>query len=283
MQVRKIEKVYPAKATVEGAGVRLRRGFGYFEVPKFDPFLLFDDFSSENEDDYLAGFPEHPHRGIETVTYILRGEVQHHDSIGNHGSIKGGDIQWMTAGSGIVHEEMPQHSDEGLQGFQLWVNLPQKDKMMQPRYQEIKNNEVPIVQHENIEVRVIAGKYQDHKGPVRDLMVSPTYLDITLAPDASFAFETPYNHNFFVYAVGGSLTVGDAIKQRVVQHGVALTGKGEVFTCTSEKDGARFLLIGGKPIGEPVAWRGPIVMNTEDELEVAFAEYRTGTFIKNKD
>jgi hypothetical protein len=283
MQARKIERVYPAKATMEGAGVRLHRGFGYFEVPKFDPFLLFDDFSSVNENDYLAGFPEHPHRGIETVTYILKGEVRHKDSIGNEGSIKNGEIQWMTAGSGIVHEEMPQHSDEGLQGFQLWVNLPKKDKMMHPRYQEIKADEIPVVEHGNSKVRVIAGKYQDHKGPVKDLMVAPTYLDVTLAANTPFVFETPFEHNFFLYVIESSLSVGNEIKQRVVLHDIAHTERGEVFTCTSEKEGARFLLVGGKPIGEPVAWRGPIVMNTDDELEVAFAEYRTGTFIKDVD
>ena len=282
MSVRKIEKIYPVKETMEGAGVRLKRGFGYFETPKFDPFLLFDDFSSEDENDYLLGFPMHPHRGIETVTYILKGKVNHRDSLGNAGSITKGDIQWMTAGSGIIHEEMPQRSEEGLQGFQLWVNLPKEHKMMNPRYQDIKGEDVKVVKEGAMEVKVVAGEYGGEKGPVKDLMVSSTYLDITLLKEMSFEFPTPSEHNFFIYVIEGSLGVGEDIKQRAVENNIALLEKGDSFKCNSEKDGVRFLLIGGKPIGEPVAWRGPIVMNTEDELEVAFAEYQNGTFIKIK-
>lgn len=281
MQTRKIEKVYPAKPTMEGAGVRLKRGFGYFEVPEFDPFLLFDDFSSEIEEDYIAGFPQHPHRGIETVTYILEGEVRHKDSLGNHGSIKGGDVQWMTAGSGIVHEEMPQRHEEGIQGFQLWVNLPKEHKMMHPRYQEIKNSEIPVIKEGNTQVRVIAGHYKETQGPVKDLMVSPTYLDVTLDPETTFEFPTPQGHNFFVYVFAGRLMVRDDRSEHWVgEHDIGLLTNGSMFTCISGKNGVRFLLIGGKPIGEEVAWRGPIVMNTEDELDVAFAEFQTGTFVK---
>ena len=282
MNVRKIERIFPAKATLEGAGVHLKRGFGYFEVPKFDPFLLFDDFTSEEGDDsYTVGFPMHPHRGIETVTYILHGEVQHKDSMGNHGSIKDGDVQWMTAGSGIVHEEMPQKHERGIKGFQLWVNLPKKDKMMNPRYQEIKSPEIRIVKEENKMIKVIAGRYKEAQGPVKDLMVSPTYLDITLKPNTEFSYETEEDLNFFVYGVEGSLVQKEEGNESWIHESdIALLSKGTQFSCQAGKDGARFLLIGGRPIDEPVAWQGPIVMNTDEELEVAFAEYRTGTFVK---
>lgn len=282
MSTRKIEKIFRAKPTVEGAGVRLKRGFGYFEVPKFDPFLLFDDFTSEvGDDSYTLGFPMHPHRGIETVTYILDGEVQHKDSLGNHGSITKGDIQWMTAGSGIIHEEMPQKHPKGIKGFQLWVNLPQEHKLMSPRYQEIKGDDIPKVEEEGVTVKVIAGAYGNTLGPVKDLMVSPTYLDITLGERGPFKYETKEEDVFFIYVFEGRIALRDDRSEQWVGEGdIGLLTPGKKFECTGGKDGVRFLLIGGKPIGEAVAWRGPIVMNTDDELEVAFAEVQNGTFVK---
>jgi redox-sensitive bicupin YhaK (pirin superfamily) len=253
--MRKIEKVFRTVPMIEGAGVRLHRGFGYQETQFFDPFLLFDDFSNTDADAYRAGFPVHPHRGIETVTYILKGEVHHKDSLENEGSIKEGEIQWMTAGSGIVHEEMPVVHDEGIQGFQLWVNLPSTHKMMSPRYQEIKSGEIPMVREEGIEVRVIAGQYKDAKGPVQDLMVSPTYLDVTLGERTPFRYLTPHEENFFIYVFEGRLAIRDDRTE-------SWLGKGEIglltndfeFTCSGGKDGVRFLLIGGKPLNEPIAW-----------------------------
>lgn len=281
MSKRTVEKIFGAKEALEGAGVRLMRGFGYHEAPQFDPFLLFDDFSNTDAEAYRAGFPTHPHRGIETVTYILSGEVRHKDSLGNAGSIRDGEIQWMTAGSGIIHEEMPAVHDGGIRGFQLWVNLPSKDKMMHPRYQEIKAPQIPIVKEDGVDVRVIAGMYKDTKGPVQDLMVSPTYLDVTLAPHTSFAFPTDAPDNYFVYVCEGSLVLREGQNETWVNmHDVGLLTKGDSFFCEAGKDAARFLVVGGTPLKEPIAWYGPIVMNTEEELKTALEELRAGTFIK---
>lgn len=282
MNPRKIEKIYPAKPTREGAGVHLMRGFGYFELPVFDPFLMFDDFSNTEEVKYHAGFPEHPHRGMETVTYILKGEVQHRDSLGNEGSIRAGDVQWMTAGSGIVHEEMPRAHKDGIQGFQLWVNLPQEHKMMAPRYQEIKNTEIPVVREDDTEIRVVAGVYKDAEGPVKDLVVTPTYLDVTLEPNTAFTFPTPEGQTFFVYVFEGRIMQRDDRSEHWIgEHDVALLTDGESFSCTTMKTAARFLLIGGKPIEEPIAWSGPIVMNTDEEVAAALSEYRSGSFVRD--
>jgi len=280
--MRKTEKLYRTIPTIEGAGVHLKRGFSGPELAKrFDPFLLFDDFSNTESNAYHAGFPHHPHRGMETVTYILKGEVQHKDSMGNVGSISAGDIQWMTAGSGIVHEEMPIVHDGGIRGFQLWVNLPQKDKMMVPRYQEIKSGQIPVIQEEGKEIRVIAGEYKGTKGPVQDLMVAPTYFDIKLGERTPFSFQTNRDDTFFVYVFEGRLAIRDDRTESWIGEGdIGLLTNDFEFVCNGGKDGARFLLIGGKPLREPIAWHGPIVMNTQEEILVALQDLEQGTFIK---
>jgi hypothetical protein len=266
---------------MEGAGVHLNRGFSNREAEQFDPFLLFDDFSNSDEDAYKKGFPLHPHRGIETVTYILKGEVHHKDSMGNEGSIDAGDVQWMTSGSGILHEEMPVVHDEGIQGFQLWVNLPKKDKMMPPRYQEIKAKDIPVVSEEGREVKVIAGEYKGIKGPVQDLMVAPTYLDVKVDAYIPFTTKTLREDVCFVYVIEGRLAFRDDRTEVWVGEGeIGLLTKDSELMCNGGKDGARFLLVGGTPLNEPIAWSGPIVMNTEAEIKTAMAELQNGTFIK---
>jgi redox-sensitive bicupin YhaK (pirin superfamily) len=279
--MRKIQKVFRTTPAVEGAGVHLKRGFSNREAEQFDPFLMFDDFSNTEAAAYAAGFPAHPHRGMETVTYILEGEVHHKDSMGSEGSIRAGDVQWMTAGSGIIHEEMPIVHEEGIRGFQLWVNLPSVHKMMAPRYQEIKSSEIPVVQEEGVEVRVIAGVYKETTGPVQDLMVSPTYLDVKLGERVPFTFPTNRDDTFFIYVFAGRLALRDDRTESWLGEGdIGLLTNDFQLTCNGGKDGARFLLIGGKPLKEPVAWHGPIVMNTEEELKTALEDLNRGTFIK---
>lgn len=278
---RSIEKVFTLKPTIEGAGVRLRRGFGFFEVPQFDPFLLFDDFSGEHEEDYEAGFPWHPHRGIETVTYMLKGSVAHKDSIGNEGVIEAGDLQWMSAGSGIVHQEMPQVNPEGIMGFQLWVNLPARHKMSRPAYQEIKAAQVPMVTHEGVKVKVIAGVFNETKGPVADIAGSPLYLDIELDAESVFSVPIPVSQNAFVYTFEGDLVWSAGESEQWLRKGaIALLSSGDVLRVSAGREGARFLLVAGEPLKEPVAWRGPVVMNTDEEIAQAWHELETGTFIK---
>lgn len=279
---KQLVEVLRARPTLEGAGVRLHRGFANAELPRFDPFLLFDDFSSPNPADYLSGFPMHPHRGIETVTYVLDGEVAHRDSLGNAGAIRSGDIQWMSAGSGIIHEEMPQGGG-GLLGFQLWVNLPKKNKMTQPRYQEIKKNIIPVISfHEHAEVRVIAGGVGLTKGPVEDIMADPLYIDVTLPRESDFNFPIPEGYTTFIYVVSGALA-DDPQKTVTHERGTILlfTHKGDGVSVRAGSSGARFLLVAGKPLHEPIAWHGPIVMNTEVELQTAFDELERGEFIKH--
>jgi redox-sensitive bicupin YhaK (pirin superfamily) len=277
-QFRTIREVYEAKAAIEGAGVHLHRGFGYPELPKFDPFLLFDDFSSENPADYLPGFPRHPHRGIETVTYILGGEVRHKDSTGTSGTITKGDVQWMTAGSGIMHEEMPQ-GERGLKGFQLWVNLPKKHKMMNPRYQEVKSKEIPEISYgKNSVIRVIAGNMQDVKAPVDDIIAEPIYLDIKVNDSEELNLPVFQSHNAFLYVFEGSINVSG---KRINEGHVALLNRdGKDLNVKVGSSGSRFLLAAGKPLGEPIAWYGPIVMNTRDELETAVFDLQTNNFVK---
>ncbi len=280
---RKIEKILKSKPTLEGAGVHLKRAFGYFEVPLLDPFLLLDDFHSDNPDDYLAGFPWHPHRGIETVTYMLEGRVEHGDSMGNKGVIFPGDIQWMTAGSGIIHQEMPKGDNGHMWGFQLWVNLPSRHKMMEPRYREVKKEQIPEVSiGENVKIRVISGEIENTKGPVRDIVVDPEYLDVTIAPGAEFEHSIKKGYRGFAYVTEGS-GYFDPDKRKLidVEH-LVIFKDGESVKITSGDKSLRFLLVSGKPLGEPVAWYGPIVMNTQEELDIAFEEYRKGTFIKHK-
>ena len=279
--VREPVSIFSSIPVMEGAGVRLKRAFGHAEAPKLDPFLLLDDIHSGNPADYTAGFPWHPHRGIETVTYVLHGDVEHGDSIGNRGSIKDGDVQWMTAGSGIVHQEMPQPISGQMRGLQLWVNLPASMKMMDPRYRDIKADTIPVVTQEaGNRVRVVAGSYQGVSGPMKDLVQSPVYLDITLAPGTRFSHSFEPDHTVFAYTLDGTGNFSPNGRKPVRDENVILYGPGDVVEITAGKSGLRFLLISGQPIGEQVAWRGPIVMNTEEELSQAFQEYRDGTFIK---
>jgi redox-sensitive bicupin YhaK (pirin superfamily) len=280
--VRKVDYTAGSVPTMEGAGVRLKRAVGYSQVPRFDPFLLLDDFHSDNPEDYLAGFPWHPHRGIETVTYVLHGNVEHGDSIGNSGAITDGDVQWMTAGSGIVHQEMPQKTTGDMRGLQLWVNLPSGKKMMEPRYRDIKKDTIPVVQtRDDIVVRVIAGSFGHTRGPVQDLVQDPSYLDVSMPPGRTFIHHVPPTHTVFTYVLDGEGLFEPGINDKIGEETVVLYGKGDHVQIESENRSLRFLMISGEPIGEPVAWRGPIVMNTQEELDEAFRELRNGTFIKN--
>lgn len=279
MSARTIKKTFRVKPTVEGAGVHLHRAFGQGEVPQFDPFLMLDDFSSKNPADYIAGFPWHPHRGIETVTYMLEGEVRHQDSMGNAGVVGPGAVQWMTAGSGIVHQEMPNPERVPLTGFQLWVNLPKINKMMPPRYQDILPPQIPNVDHDGAHVKIIAGSWQGATGPVSDLMVSPMYLDVTLDANKKFLCEFSDTDTAFVYVFDGTAGIASPLQQ--ISAGMAvLLSNGVSIEIFAPNGPTRFLVIAGKPIGEPVAWHGPVVMNTEEELQQAFAELDAGTFVK---
>ena len=296
---RKIKKVLKSKPTIEGAGVHLRRAFGFSEVPMFDPFLMLDDFRSDNPSHYLRGFPWHPHRGIETITYVIDGTVEHGDSMGNKGVIAAGDLQWMTAGSGIIHQEMPKGDQSGLMGgFQLWANLPAARKMMAPRYRDVKSLQIPeVALNGGVRIRVICGKAGDVEGPVRDIVIEPEYLDVSLPPDTDFVHRTPRGHtvlayvirgkgyfckekNPFTYEVAGE-NYFDMQRDPFIGNGnLVLFEDGDQVMAMTDKDAVRFLLISGRPIGEPVAWYGPIVMNTQEELRIAFEEYHNGTFIK---
>lgn len=274
---RKVERVLQGQLTIEGAGVRLKRVFGYFEVPALDPFLLLDHFGSDNPNDYVKGFPWHPHRGIETVTYMWAGEVEHGDSIGNSGFIKSGDVQWMTAGSGILHQEMPKRFDGLMQGFQLWVNLPAKKKMTHPKYRGIEKQELPTIQKNGMTIKVLAGKVEEIEGPVRDLAIDVTYFDVELDAGKIFEHAVTEKRKVFAYVVNGSIDVQD----KSIDHWhCAVFGKGDTVRIGT-KEGCHFLFVTGEPLKESVAWGGPIVMNTEDELAKAFQELDEGTFIKS--
>jgi quercetin 2,3-dioxygenase len=300
-QHRCIRKVFQSRPTIEGAGVHLRRAIGFGEQGLFDPFLLLDDFRSDRPDQYLKGFPWHPHRGIETVTYLLRGNVEHGDSLGNSGVIAAGDMQWMSAGSGIIHQEMPKGDSAGaMGGFQLWANLPAADKMMTPRYRGITADEIPAVTDANgARVKVICGEVNGIRGPVRDIVTDPEYLDVTIAPGGTFAHRTTAGHTVFAYCIEGQGIFGNpadpysyetepasyfvTAREALIGDGhVVLFGDGDAVTIQAQREPVRFLLIAGKPIGEPIAWYGPIVMNTQEELRVAFDELQQGTFIKNR-
>jgi hypothetical protein len=283
-ETRTIRKLISSKPTIEGAGVHLKRAFGYNEVPLFDPFLMMDDFRSDNPDHYLAGFPWHPHRGIETITYVLQGDVEHGDSMGNKGVISSGDTQWMTAGSGIIHQEMPRGTYEGkMEGFQLWANLPRTHKMMDPRYRDIKSGQVPVVKLESgAEVKVICGKVGKHEGPVKGIIIDPEYLDVSVPERTEFVHATKRGHTVFAYVIEGKGRFDQQQDQAVGNGTICLFADGDQVKITTGDEPVRFLLISGKPIVEPVAWHGPIVMNTDEELETAFEEYRNGTFIKQR-
>jgi redox-sensitive bicupin YhaK (pirin superfamily) len=269
--------VFKSRSTIEGAGVRLMRVFGHQnQVSVFDPFLLLDHFGSNSPEDYVKGFPWHPHRGMETVTYMWTGEVEHGDSIGNKGVIKSGGLQWMTAGSGIIHQEMPKKRDGLMQGFQLWVNLPAKKKMTDPKYRGIEKEQIPTIQKNGLKIKLIAGKIDGKEGPVRDLAIEIEYLDVELGAEKAFEHATPKNRTAFAYVVNGSIEVQN---KTIMSGHCAVFGEGDLVRIGS-KEGARFLFVAGEPLKEPVAWRGPIVMNTQEELDKAFKELDEGTFIK---
>ncbi len=279
--IREVARVFRSKLTLEGAGVRLKRAIGFSEVPQFDPFLLLDDIHSGDPADYVAGFPWHPHRGIETVTYVIEGIVEHGDSMGNKGAIRSGDVQWMTAGSGIVHQEMPQPKEGNFRGLQLWVNLPKSHKMMRPRYRGIEADQIPELRLPNgTLLKVIAGQYRGKEGPVKDIIRSPEYFDVAIPEGGDFSHRVPHDHTAFVYALAGEGSLGPSPGTPLVSETVILLGPGEDIMARAGGRGLRFLLISGEPLREPVSWRGPIVMNTEEELDLAFHEYRTGNFIK---
>jgi redox-sensitive bicupin YhaK (pirin superfamily) len=311
MSLRPVKHVVEASPHVEGAGVKLHRGFGFGETNEFDPFLLFDDFRNDRPDDYLAGFPWHPHRGIETITYVLAGTVDHGDSLGNRGSLGAGDVQWMTAGSGILHQEMPKGDPQGrMHGFQLWANLPKSLKMADPRYQDIASGDIPeVTDDDGTKVRIVVGEFWGQRGPVDGVAADPRYLDISVPPNRTKRIAVEASRHAFAYVFAGSGTFRDSSKPLPVQtelvadstldrsatrndpsltasmlgnRSLVLFDSGDEITVTAGDEGIRFLLISGRPLEEPVAWYGPIVMNTRAELQQAYDELRNGTFIKHR-
>ncbi len=301
MSVRPVKRLVKAKPTVEGAGVHLRRAFGFGNTSDFDPFLLLDDFRNDRPEDYLAGFPWHPHRGIETITYVLAGTVEHGDSLGNKGVIAAGDVQWMTAGSGIIHQEMPKGDHDGrMHGFQLWANLPAALKMTEPRYQEVKAPDIPVVREDDgTRVRVVCGSFGGTRGPVDEVAINPVYLDVEVPSGKRkvLPVETTRNAFAYVFAGGGKfcnasgpLTVpteaaGWADTKPPAQadnRSLVLFDRGDEVTVQAGPEGIRFLLVSGRPLAEPVAWYGPIVMNTQEQLRQAFEELEGGAFLKAK-
>ncbi len=301
MSLRPVKQIIQPKATIEGAGVKLQRAFGFGKTKDFDPFLLLDDFRNDNPDDYLAGFPWHPHRGIETITYVLAGSVEHGDSLGNKGKMNAGDVQWMTAGSGILHQEMPKGDTHGrMHGFQLWANLPSSLKMTDPRYQDIPSSAIPeVADDDGTRVRVICGEFWGKKGPVEGVAADPNYLDIFVPPGQRKRFKIDTTRNAFAYVFAGSGMFRDASNPRAVltehvakpdsgpvydvsNHSLVLFDSGDEIVVQAGDEGIRFLLVSGKPIEEPVAWYGPIVMNTQEQLRQAIAELQDDTFIKHR-
>jgi redox-sensitive bicupin YhaK (pirin superfamily) len=300
MSVRQIKRVVEAKPTVEGAGVHLRRAFGFGDTSEFDPFLLLDDFRNDDPADYRAGFPWHPHRGIETITYVLAGTVNHSDSLGNSGVLGAGDVQWMTAGSGILHQEMPQGDSGGrMHGFQLWANLPSALKMTAPRYQDIPSAEIPeVTDDDGTRVRVVCGTFWGKRGPVDGIAAAPQYLDVWVPPGRRRTLPVERTRHAFAYVFEGSASFRDASAPRAGSpepahrdeaslagatgnRSLVLFDRGDEIVVQAGSQGIRFLLVSGEPIKEPIAWRGPIVMNTREELQRAFMELQNGTFIKH--
>ena len=301
MATRPVKRLVKSKPTVEGAGVRLRRAFGFGATAEYDPFLLLDDFRNDVPQDYLAGFPWHPHRGIETITYVLAGTVEHGDSMGNRGSIGAGDIQWMTAGRGIVHQEMPTGDAQGrMHGFQLWANLPSSLKMTAPRYQDVKANDVPVARDDDgTEVRVVCGSYGSTRGPVDDVAAKPVYLDVTIPAGRRKRLAVETTSHAFAYVFDGAGKFCNASEPLAVptepagwadaqppaladNRTLVLFDRGDEIEVQAGEEGLRFLLISGQPLAEPVAWYGPIVMNTQDELKHAFQQINEGTFLDPK-
>lgn len=278
MSERTVTRVIRGTSTSDGAGVRLTRVIGGPALPDLDPFLLLDEFGSDSPDDYIAGFPDHPHRGFETVTYMLDGRMRHRDNQGNSGLLGPGSVQWMTAGRGIVHSEMPEQEEGLMRGFQLWVNLPASDKMTEPRYQDIGARDIPDVELENgARVRVLSGKFDDVTGPVAGVAVQPLYLDVELPAGTSLSPVMPPDHTAFLYVFEGDLVAG-ATGEAVRKHELAVLGTGDEVPLVAGDDGARTILVAGRPIGEPVARYGPFVMNTRQELQQAFADFSAGRF-----
>jgi redox-sensitive bicupin YhaK (pirin superfamily) len=301
MSIRPVKRLIKSRPTIEGAGVRLDRAFGFGSTSDFDPFLLLDDFRNERPEDYLAGFPWHPHRGIETITYVLAGTVDHGDSLGHSGTIGAGDVQWMTAGSGIIHQEMPKGDARGrMHGFQLWGNLPSSLKMTAPRYQEVKAAEIPeVTDDDGTRVRVVCGEFWGKKGPVDGVAADPIYIDVFVPPGARKTLPVETTRHAFAYVFGGSGKFCNASGPLAVptepvgwadttppvdadNRSLVLFDRGDEVTVQAGDEGIRFLLVSGKPLEEPVAWYGPIVMNTQEELRQAFSELRDGTFLKHK-
>ena len=299
MSIRPVKSIVSATPHTEGAGVKLRRAFGFGDTSEFDPFLLFDDFRNENPNDYLAGFPWHPHRGIETITYVLAGNVEHGDSLGNRGSLGAGDVQWMTAGSGIMHQEMPQGDAQGrMHGFQLWANLPASLKMTAPRYQDIVAADIPeVVDDDGTRVRVIVGDFWGKQGPVDGVAADPQYIDVSVPPGKRKRLKVDTTRHAFAYVFAGSGTFRDASDPHGVlteatdgtdvirrdetgNRSLVLFDSGDEVGVQAGDEGIRFLLVSGKPLEEPVAWYGPIVMNTQEQLRQAISDLRSGTFIK---
>jgi redox-sensitive bicupin YhaK (pirin superfamily) len=299
MSIRPVKRIVEATPTIEGAGVKLRRAFGFGDTDETDPFLLLDDFRNDRPADYLAGFPWHPHRGIETITYVLSGTVAHGDSLGNRGALGAGDVQWMTAGRGILHQEMPQGDAQGhMHGFQLWANLPSALKMTTPRYQDIVAGAIPeIVDDDGTKVRVVCGEFWGKRGPVDGIAAEPIYLDVTVPPGRVKSLPVDTRRNAFAYVFEGSGSFRDAsaprgvltertgpveglVRERIGNRSLVLFDRGDEVRVQAGEDGIRFLLVSGRPIEEPVAWRGPIVMNTQQELRQAYEELRDGTFIE---
>src|SRR5213594_1488232 len=296
---RTITKIWRSIPTIEGAGVHLKRAFGYHEVPQLDPFLLLDDFRSNDPAEYVRGFPWHPHRGIETITYVLAGDVEHGDSLGNRGVISSGDVQWMTAGSGIIHQEMPKGDQNGrMHGFQLWANLPSSLKMTTPRYQEVKVMDIPVITDDDgTRVRIVCGSFWGTKGPVDGIAAEPTYLDVTVQAGNRKSLPVETTRHAFAYVFEGTGKFCNASGPLAVptegvgwadtsppaqaeNRSLVLFDRGDEVTVQAGEDGMRFLLVSGKPLAEPVAWYGPIVMNTQEQLQQAFEELQQGTFLK---
>jgi quercetin 2,3-dioxygenase len=302
MSIRPIKRLIQSKPTLEGAGVHLRRAFGFGGTSEFDPFLLLDDFRNDVPEDYLAGFPWHPHRGIETITYVLAGTVEHGDSMGHSGTIAAGDVQWMTAGRGIIHQEMPKGDHTGrMHGFQLWANLPAALKMTAPRYQEINSGEIPLLREDDgTEVRIVCGTFRGKKGPVDGIAADPIYLDVSVPPGRRKSFPVETTRHAFAYVFAGAGKFCNASGPLAVptepvgwldtappaeaeNRSLVLFDRGDDVAVEADSDGIRFLLVSGKPLEEPVAWYGPIVMNTQEQLQQAFQELREGTFLEGRE